>query len=103
MAATVCDFPKYLLYVFIGSRMASLSDGKQREHMDTQTKVVNGILIVGGFLSSAAAGWILYSLVKRQLQGVTASPKTHGPASDEDGEDASLLRNASLESLRESV
>jgi hypothetical protein len=55
--------------------MASLSDGKQREHMDTgnvihtqavykappdptiETKVVNGILIVAGILSGAAAGW----------------------------------------------
>ena len=53
--------------------MASLSDGKQREHMDTgnclvrliktvpdltiETKVVNGILIVAGVLSGAAASW----------------------------------------------
>lgn len=53
--------------------MASLSDGKQREHMDTgdclvrlgktapdfivETKVVNSILIVAGVLSGAAAGW----------------------------------------------
>lgn len=73
MVATICSFPRYLLYVFIGARMASLSDGKQREHMDTgnrlvrlgetasdfivETKVVNGILIVAGVLSGAAAGW----------------------------------------------
>jgi hypothetical protein len=73
MVATICSFPRYLLYVFIGARMAPLSDGKQREHMDTgnclvrldetapdlttETKVVNGILIVGGVLSAAAAGW----------------------------------------------
>ena len=53
--------------------MALLSDGKQREHMDTgnclvrldetapdltiETKVVNGILIVAGVLSAVAAGW----------------------------------------------
>jgi hypothetical protein len=53
--------------------MASLSDGKQREHMDTgncvvrldetapnltiETKVVNGILVVAGVLSAAAASW----------------------------------------------
>jgi hypothetical protein len=40
MVATVCNFPKYLLYVFIGARMASLSDGKQREHMDTRNRHV---------------------------------------------------------------
>ncbi len=61
------------MYVFIGARMASLSDGKQREHMDTgnclvrldetapdltiETKVVNGILIIAGVLSAAAASW----------------------------------------------
>ena len=58
--------------------MASLSDGKQRKHMDTgnclvrleetasdhtiETKVVNGILIVAGVLSAAAASWWVDSL-----------------------------------------
>ncbi|KAI0307343.1 hypothetical protein B0F90DRAFT_1814107 [Multifurca ochricompacta] len=71
IAATMCSFPRYLLYVFIGSRMASLSDGQQREKMDTQTKVVNGILIVAGILSGVAAGWILYALMKRQLKSIS--------------------------------
>jgi hypothetical protein len=73
MVATICSSPRYLLYVFIGARMASLSDGKQREHMDTGnclvrldetapdltigTKVVNGILIVAGVLTAVAASW----------------------------------------------
>jgi len=103
MVATTCNFPKYLLYVFIGARMASLSDGKQRDHMDTQTKVMNTILIIVGFASSAASGWILYTLVKRHLEGVTVPPKTHGPTSDEPDEEDSLLRGVSSESLRDSV
>jgi len=103
VVATTCNFPKYLLYVFIGSRMASLSDGKQREHMDTETKVVNSILIVAGLLSSVASGWILYALVKRHLQGVALSPLIPGPASDVPNEDVSLLGNFSSESLHESV
>lgn len=61
------------MYVFIGMRMAALSDGKQREHMDTgnclvrldetapdfttETKVVSGILIVADILSGASASW----------------------------------------------
>ncbi|KAH9999342.1 Golgi apparatus membrane protein TVP38 [Russula vinacea] len=95
MAATICSFPRFLLHAFIGSRMASLSDGKQREHMDTvETKVVNGILIVAGVLSGAAAGWILYALVKRQLVS---------EALEEPDEDYSLLRNLSSDSLHESV
>jgi len=40
MVATVCCFPKFFLYVFIGARMAPLSDGKQREHMDTRNNRV---------------------------------------------------------------
>ncbi|KAN0126989.1 hypothetical protein V8E52_000629 [Russula decolorans] len=104
MVATICSSPRYLLYIFIGSRMASLSDGKQREHMDTETKVVNGILVVAGVLSAAAASWILYALVRRQLE--EQSSKTHGLVSEALGEydeDASLLENESLGSVAESV
>ena len=73
MIATICSSPRFLLYIFIGARMASLSDGEQRGHMDTgnclvipdemtpdltiEAKVVNGILIVAGVLSAAAASW----------------------------------------------
>jgi len=104
MVATTCNFPKYLLHVFIGSRMALLSDGQQREHMDTQTKVVNTIIIVTGILTSVGSGWVLYALMKRQLR--EASPKTPGQASQlagEADEDTSLLGRGSSESLSESV
>ncbi|KAH9977974.1 Golgi apparatus membrane protein TVP38 [Lactifluus volemus] len=104
MVATICNFPKYLLHVFIGSRMALLSDGQQREHMDTQTKVVNTIIIVTGILTSVGSGWVLYALMKRQLR--EASPKTPGQASQlagEADEDTSLLGRGSSESLSESV
>jgi len=100
MAGTLCDFPKYALYVFVGSRMASLSDGEQRGRMDTQTKVVNSILIFGGFLIGVLAGWIVYALVKRQL-GET-SPKLNELPSEDANEDAPLLSN-SFESLHEAV
>ncbi|KAI9512165.1 Golgi apparatus membrane protein TVP38 [Russula earlei] len=104
MAATACCFPKHLLYVFIGARMAPLSDGKQREHMDTQTKVVNIILIVVGIVSAVASGWILYALVKRQLQGISLDANGLSPnVTEEPDEGASLLRNPSSESLSESV
>jgi uncharacterized membrane protein YdjX (TVP38/TMEM64 family) len=35
--ATACNSPKWFLYVFIGSRLASLSDGEQRHDMSTRT------------------------------------------------------------------
>ena len=37
VVATFCVLPKILLQVFIASTAASLSDGDQREHMDTRT------------------------------------------------------------------
>ena len=35
--ATIFVLPKIFLSVFIGSRIAAFSDGKQREHMDKST------------------------------------------------------------------
>jgi hypothetical protein len=35
MVATFCSWPRYFLYVFIGSRLALVSDGKSRAKMDT--------------------------------------------------------------------
>lgn len=34
-AATFIVYPKVALFVFIGSRLAALSDGEQRKQMDT--------------------------------------------------------------------
>ncbi|KAJ3741240.1 Golgi apparatus membrane protein TVP38 [Lentinula detonsa] len=47
VVATAFVFPKLLLHAFIGSRMAALSDGNQREEMDTSTKILNGCLVGG--------------------------------------------------------
>lgn len=35
--ATTVVFPKVALHVFIGSKLAALSDGDTRRHMDTRT------------------------------------------------------------------
>jgi len=74
--ATLFLYPKLLLHVFIGSRAAALSDGEQRSHMDTQTKVINGVLISGGILIAIISGWLVYRLMQkqiRQLEGDTES------------------------------
>jgi hypothetical protein len=74
--ATTFVFPKLLLHVFIGSRIAALSDGDQRSHMDTrncfppefsvvainiyfsaETKIVNGLLIGGGISIAVFTSW----------------------------------------------
>jgi hypothetical protein len=49
--------PKLLLHCFVGSRMAAMSDGKQREKMDLPTKVINIGSIVFGSVIAGVTGW----------------------------------------------
>ena len=42
MVATIFTFPRFLLYVFIGSRLAALADGEQRGKMDKSKFAVGG-------------------------------------------------------------
>jgi len=103
--ATFFLSPKLLLTAFIGSRLAPLSDGKQRQEMDTQTKIINGCLVVGGLLLATVAAAIVYRLVQRQLlQLKGVSPSTGEDiieALEEADEGAPLLDNLSSESLLE--
>ncbi|KAI0321817.1 Golgi apparatus membrane protein TVP38 [Amylostereum chailletii] len=92
MAATICTFPRYLLYVFIGSRISMLSDGKQRSEMDTHTKVINWLLIVVGIAAGVAAGWIVYVQMQRELNKVgTNTGHLAAEAIDDADEGAPLL------------
>ncbi|KAI0352859.1 Golgi apparatus membrane protein TVP38 [Trametes cingulata] len=71
--ATFVVFPKVAIFVFVGSRLASLSDGEQRSHMDTTTKILNISISVGGVLVAAVASWIIYRAMRKEilhLQGV---------------------------------
>jgi hypothetical protein len=71
--ATLFYWPKLALQVFIGTRIAALSDREERKHMDTrkdnfpelsmtlmccniETKVVNGLLIGFGIIVAIASG-----------------------------------------------
>ncbi|THH17954.1 hypothetical protein EW146_g2952 [Bondarzewia mesenterica] len=100
--ATICTFPRFLLYVFIGSRMAALSDGKQRDQMDTQTKIINGCLIAGGIIMSITASWIVYTLMQKQLKGISPEiDELVEEAIEEADEGAPLLDNLSSDSLRD--
>ncbi|RPD67068.1 Golgi apparatus membrane protein TVP38 [Lentinus tigrinus ALCF2SS1-6] len=65
--ATFVVFPKIAIFVFVGSRLASLSDGEQRSHMDTTTKILNISISVGGVLIAAVASWIIYRLMKKEI------------------------------------
>ncbi|CDO68714.1 hypothetical protein BN946_scf184652.g41 [Trametes cinnabarina] len=57
--ATFVVFPKIAIFVFVGSRLASLSDGEQRSHMDTTTKILNISISIGGVLVAAFASWLV--------------------------------------------
>jgi len=97
--ATIFCFPKIFLEVFIGSRIAALSDGGQRQHMDTQTKLINWALLIGGILVAIIASIVVYRLVQKQIrQRSDLSPDVEDLAAEaiEDiDEGAPLLRDFS--------
>ncbi|KAF9482492.1 Golgi apparatus membrane protein TVP38 [Pholiota conissans] len=71
--ATTCVFPKILLHTFIGNKMAELSDGDQRGHMDTRTKVLDVCFVIGGIIIAIFTSWTVYNLVQnhiRHLEGI---------------------------------
>ncbi|KAG6918923.1 Tlg2-vesicle protein [Tephrocybe rancida] len=109
--ATLFVFPKLVLHVFIGSRIAALSDGDQRGHMDTRnyltafvfrirkTKIVNGLLVAGGLILAIFTSWVVYNMVQKHIRHLGGiSPDIDELAADaiEDyGEEDRLLRSPS--------
>ncbi|KAJ7283747.1 hypothetical protein C8J57DRAFT_1293461 [Mycena rebaudengoi] len=97
LVATCFVFPRLLLLVFIGSRVAALADGEQRNHMDTQTKVINGLLIAGSIIITIIASWLVYTSVQKHIRQLPELPSDvdamAADALDEfnDSEDAPLL------------
>lgn len=73
--ATCFVFPKLALHTFIGSRMAALSDGHQRNEMNTHTKVLNGLLVGGGLLIAVFTSWLVYMLVQGHIRKLEGSPE----------------------------
>lgn len=98
VVATCFISPKLLLHVFIGSKIASLSDGDQRGRMDTHDKIVNGLLVGGGIVLAILASWVVYNLVQnhiRHLHGLSAETDELAAEAIEDyDEDAPLLSPA---------
>jgi uncharacterized membrane protein YdjX (TVP38/TMEM64 family) len=99
MAATCFVFPKLFLHVFIGSRIAALSDGDTRGKMDTHTKVINGLLIGGGIVIAFVASWFVYTSIQRHIRRLPGLPtETDELAAKalDDTEDAPLLTSGSV-------
>ncbi|KAF9498443.1 Golgi apparatus membrane protein TVP38 [Pleurotus eryngii] len=77
VVATLFVFPKLVLHVFIGSRIAPLADGDQRGHMDTQTKLINSLVIVLGISLAIGASWAVFTLVQKHIRHLDGlSPET---------------------------
>jgi len=103
VVATTVVFPKLALHVFIGSRLAELSDGDTRRHMDTRLKVINSCIVLGGLLVAFLTSWIIYRLMTshiRQLKGISPEiDELAAEAIEEAEEGAPLLGSYSSDSL----
>ncbi|CAL1701380.1 unnamed protein product [Somion occarium] len=103
--ATFVVFPKVALHVFIGSRLASLSDGETRRHMDTQTKIINAAVIAGGVLIVILTSIIIYHAMQSHIRHLKNIPpeidELAAEAVEEAEEGAPLLGSFSSESLLE--
>ncbi|KII94741.1 hypothetical protein PLICRDRAFT_190301 [Plicaturopsis crispa FD-325 SS-3] len=98
IVATFFVYPKIFVNVFIGSRAAALSDGDQRAHMDTPTKILNSLLVVGGILWVLVSGALIYYYMKKQLRAADVPPEVDELAEeaiDDIDEGAPLLRTFS--------
>ncbi|KAG2348793.1 Golgi apparatus membrane protein TVP38 [Suillus weaverae] len=99
--ATWFVLPKVMVYVFVGSRIARLSDGEQRNHMDTQTKIINSLLIVGGIFLSVLASSLVYHLMQKEIKRLHDSPSERDELAAEAleaAEETPLLGSDSLSS-----
>jgi len=72
LIATVCFWPKFLLHVFLGSRIALFSDGQQRGEMDTLTKVLNIFSIIVSSLVGMGTGWFVWRLTNQRIRELEA-------------------------------
>ncbi|EKM59350.1 uncharacterized protein PHACADRAFT_249783 [Phanerochaete carnosa HHB-10118-sp] len=97
VVASVVLLPKISLYVFIGTRLAVLSDGTTRKQMDTLTKVLNGVLVGVSFSVAIIAGLIIFRSMKahiRHLEGIPPEvDELAAEALEEASEGAPLLGN----------
>ncbi|KAG8960736.1 Tlg2-vesicle protein [Tulasnella sp. 419] len=91
MVATVVYTPRLMFAVWIGSRVAMLSDGEQRGEMDTAAKIVNAISILLGFCIAIGTGWLVWRLTEQQIK------KTTGVSPEEDQLAAEALEAAATD------
>ncbi|KAG8900773.1 Tlg2-vesicle protein [Tulasnella sp. 403] len=107
MIATFVYTPKLMIAVWIGSRLAMLSDGEQRDKMDTKTKIVNTLSIIVSIALAFAAGWVVWKLTEKEIRntpGVSAEDDELAADALSDAADdleAPLIRTLSPERYRD--
>ncbi|KAI5125062.1 hypothetical protein M0805_007485 [Coniferiporia weirii] len=103
IVATLCVMPKLFLVVFIGSRIAKFSDGKQRGEMDTITRVLDIMSIVVSIALGVLAGTVTYRLLQKQVkqlhENANRTDELAAEALEEAEEGAPLLRNISSDTV----
>ncbi|KAH8118359.1 Golgi apparatus membrane protein TVP38 [Phellopilus nigrolimitatus] len=103
LVATLFVMPKLFLVVFVGSRIAKLSDGEQRGQMDIIAKVLNIVSVVVSIALGILAGAVTYRLLQKQIKELRESADLNGElavdALEETEEGAPLLQNTSSESM----
>ncbi|BGP28879.1 Tlg2-vesicle protein [Rhodotorula toruloides] len=75
MLATLAITPKLLLHVFIGHRTYLFADPASRHKMDSTTRWINGIFMVGGIILGIATSWYLYRLTMHYVSETTDIPE----------------------------
>ncbi|KAG1725835.1 Golgi apparatus membrane protein TVP38 [Suillus lakei] len=71
--ATWFVLPEVMVHVFVGSRIARLSDGEQRNDMDTQTKLLNSFAVVGGIFETVLSSSLVYYFMQKEIKRLHAS------------------------------
>ncbi|KAG2124466.1 Golgi apparatus membrane protein TVP38 [Suillus cothurnatus] len=71
--ATLFVLPRVWVNVVVGSRVAKLSDFKQRSRMIMRVKILNGFLIIGGILSSIIASSLIYYFIRKEIKRLRES------------------------------
>ncbi|GAA6001783.1 hypothetical protein JCM10207_002318 [Rhodosporidiobolus poonsookiae] len=87
LLATLAITPKLLLHVFIGHRTYLFADPESRKSMDSVSRWLNGVLMVGGSLLGFATSYYLYKLTMRyvaEADGVAQSDLEAGLLDDVD-------------------
>ncbi len=82
MLATALATPRLLVHTFVGSRLASLAEGRGS---DTKSTVVNWVGICGGIALGIGTGWLVYKRTKMIATRLASSRGIGSGFRDEEG------------------